>query len=122
MSSIKRISMSECETFIHRDLSMSSRKYAGRPLDIDGMTIGFVDMERDPPHGGEMHPDGDELLLVVSGRLQVIMDSEPESPCELGPGEACIVPKGEWHRTKLIERTQILYISPGPNSEHRPMK
>ena len=50
--------------------------------------------------------DGDEILYVISGKV-------------LGTGQACIVPKGEWHRVDVLETTQLLYITPGPNGDHR---
>lgn len=121
MSKITPIDASRHAFDIHRDLSVSVRaQRPGPPQRIDGMTVGFVTMSRDAPHGGEVHPDGDEILYVISGRVRVIGDSQPDAPVELGPGEACIVPKGEWHRVNLLERTQLLHITPGPNGDHRP--
>lgn len=114
--------MLQTETLISRDLHMKPGKMGGGPPEyVDGFSVGFVDMEREPPHGGEMHPDGDELLLVISGRVKVFFEREPDSPRELGAGDACIVPKGEWHKLKLVERSKIIYITPGPNSKHRPL-
>ena len=106
---------------IHRDLSVSAReRKPGPPERIDGMTVGIVTMEHDAPHGGEVHPDGDEILYVISGRLRVTSDSASTEPLELGPGGACIVAKGEWHRVHVLEKTQLLHITPGPNGDHRP--
>lgn len=85
------------------------------------MTIGIVTLTEDAPHRGEVHPDGDEILYVVSGRLRVTGESEPDSAFELGAGQACIVPKGEWHLVKLLEPTQLIHITPGPNGDHRPL-
>ena len=85
------------------------------------MTIGIVTMVRDAPHGGEVHPDGDEILYVGSGRLRVTGESEPSAAIELGAGEACIVRKGEWHRVRVLEKTQLIHITPGPNGDHRPL-
>ena len=76
-------------------------------------------MAHDAPHGGEVHPDGDEILYVISGKVRVVGDSEPDAPVELGPGDACIVPRGEWHRVKIVEPTQLIHITPGPNGDHR---
>ncbi len=107
---------------IHRDLSVSAReRKPGPPERIDGMTVGIVTMTRDAPHGGEVHPDGDEILYIISGRVRVTGESEPNGPLELGPGEACIIPKGEWHRVSLIEPAQFIHITPGPNGDYRPL-
>ena len=106
---------------INRDLSVSTRERKPGPPDrIDGMTVGIVTMEHDAPHGGEVHPDGDEILYVISGRVRVVGDSTPEEPLELGPGSACVVRKGEWHKVAVLEKTQLLHITPGPNGDHRP--
>jgi quercetin dioxygenase-like cupin family protein len=77
-------------------------------------------MSRAPPHGGELHLDGDELIYVIAGKVRVIGESAPVEPCELGPGDMCIVPKGEWHRLQLLEPTRLIHITPGPRGEHRP--
>ena len=48
---------------------------AGRPPQrIDGFTIGAPVIAGDPPHDGEMHPDGDELLYLVSGTATVTLE------------------------------------------------
>lgn len=67
----------------------------GPPPRLDGYTIGAPLLTREPPHGGEMHPDGDELLFLVSGRIRVVLeDREPPRQVELAPGQALIVPRG----------------------------
>lgn len=122
MKEITPVDVSRCVFDVNRDLSVAVRaRKPGPPERIDGMTIGIVTMTEDAPHRGEVHPDGDEILYVVSGRLRVTGESAPNSPIELGPGEACIVPKGEWHLVKLLEPTQLVHITPGPNGDHRPL-
>jgi len=122
MSKINRVDVSRHLLDIHRDLSVTARvSRRGPPERIDGMTIGIITMTHDAPHRGEVHPDGDEILYVISGRLRVTGESEPDAPIELGPGEACIVRKGEWHRVNVLEKTQLIHITPGPNGDHRPL-
>lgn len=105
---------------IHRDLSVTTRqREPGPPKRIDGMTVGIVTMERSAPHGGEVHPDGDEILYVISGKVRVICDSEP-APLELNAGDACIVPAGEWHKVDVLQPTRLVHITPGPHGDHRP--
>jgi quercetin dioxygenase-like cupin family protein len=107
---------------LRRDLSVTSRATKpGPPERIDGVTIGFVSVTRDAPHKGEVHPDGDEILYVISGRLRVIGESEPNKVLNLGPGDACIVRKGEWHRVIMLEPAQLIHITPGPRGDHRPL-
>jgi quercetin dioxygenase-like cupin family protein len=122
MSKIVPIDVSRFSIDIHRDLSVATRaRKPGPPERIDGMTMGVVTMAGDAPHGGEVHPDGDEILFVISGRLRVTGDSQPGDGLELGPGDACIVRKGEWHRVSVLEPARFVHITPGPNGDHRPL-
>jgi len=94
----------------------------GPPPRIDGLTIGAPRMTREPPHAGEMHPDGDELLFLISGKVTVVLeDQEPPRRVGLSPGQAIVVPRGVWHRVLLGEPSQILHVTPGPGGEHRPL-
>jgi quercetin dioxygenase-like cupin family protein len=122
VSKVTRIDVSRNLFDIHRDLSVSVRTpRPGPPERIDGMTVGIVNLTHDAPHKGEVHPDGDEILYVISGKLRITLESEPDAAFDLGPGEACIIPKGEWHLVSLLEHTQLLHITPGPNGDHRPL-
>lgn len=106
---------------IHPDRRIEPAEHRpGPPERIDGHTLGIVRMAASAPHGGEMHPDGDEILYVITGRVRVTGDSAPESPLELGPGQACIVPAGEWHTVDVLEPVQLVHLTPGPGGAHRP--
>ena len=121
MPTIKPIDPARFAFHLPPDRSIQAAEHKpGPPERIDGLTVGIIHMTQNPPHGGEMHPDGDELLYVISGRVNVIGDSDPE-PLRLAPGDACIVPKGEWHRVDIQEPTTLLHITPGPGHEHRPI-
>jgi quercetin dioxygenase-like cupin family protein len=120
MSAIERFDPSRHSVAISRDLRMvpvANRR--GPPLRTEGLCVGVADMTGDPPHAGERHPDGDEFIYVLSGRVTVTVDSAPDACLELRPGDACIIPKGEWHRVHLLEPTRLLHITPGPNGDHR---
>ncbi len=87
MSKIERVDVARNVLDVHRDLSVSARvRKPGPPERIDGMTVGIQTVTQDAPHGGEMHPDGDEILHVISGRFRVTGDSEPKASIELGAG------------------------------------
>ena len=92
----------------------------GPPVRADGMTVGIIDMTTDAPHNGEMHPDGDELLYVISGSVEVTSDESPDALI-LGPNESCIIAKGEWHNVHVVEPAKLIHITPGPGGEHRPL-
>jgi mannose-6-phosphate isomerase-like protein (cupin superfamily) len=107
---------------LRRDFSVTPRAIKpGPPQRIDGVTIGFVSVTSDAPHKGEVHPDGDEILYVISGRLRVIGESAPSEGIDLGAGDACIVRKGEWHRVMMVEPALLVHITPGPHGDYRPL-
>ena len=81
-------------------------------------------MTENAPHDGEMHPDGDEVLYLISGRVRVTLETaaaEALDELEMQPGDGLIVPKGVWHRVDVLEPCQIMYVTPGPRSEFRPL-
>jgi mannose-6-phosphate isomerase-like protein (cupin superfamily) len=96
----------------------------GRPPErIDGFTVGAPMLTGDAPHGGEMHPDGDELLYLVSGAITVRLElPEGARTVDMGAGDALVVPQGTWHRIKLREPGRLVHITPGPHGDHRPLE
>ncbi len=119
MKKLEPIDMRKHVIDVTKDWSISARATRpGPPVRIDGVTFGVATMTRDAPHGGEVHPDGDEILYVVSGKVRISCDSMTED-LTLSPGQACIVPCGEWHRVHLLEPTQLVHITPGPRGDHR---
>lgn len=91
------------------------------PVPVDGITFGIATMSRNSPHGGEMHPDGDEVLYLISGRIIVVFTDSDEPDHEMRPGDGLVVPRGVWHRVDIIEPSQIVYLTPGPNNQFRPL-
>jgi hypothetical protein len=56
---------------------------------VEGRLAGEARMTRNPPHAGEMHPDGDELLYLVEGAVDIVLDEETGERClSLQPGQA----------------------------------
>ncbi|MDT5081597.1 MAG: hypothetical protein QOJ80_6234 [Mycobacterium sp.] len=94
---------------------------AGRPPQrIDGFTIGAPHVAGDPPHDGEMHPDGDELLYLVSGAAMLTLElSGGNTQVDLRAGDAIVVPQGVWHLITSLETYQLIHITPGPNGDAR---
>jgi mannose-6-phosphate isomerase-like protein (cupin superfamily) len=97
---------------------------SGRPPHrIDGVSIGAPMLTQDAPHAGEMHPDGDELLYLISGAFSVRLElPEGDRTVELATaGDAIVVPQGVWHLVSLREPGILLHITPGPHGDHRPL-
>ena len=91
------------------------------PIPVEGATFGVASMSENSPHGGEMHPDGDEVLYLISGRANVVFVEDDEENIEMRPGDGLVVPRGMWHRVDILEPCQIVYVTPGPNNEFRPL-
>lgn len=89
------------------------------PIPFEGLTFGVAAMSENSPHGGEMHPDGDEILYLISGRVNVVLLGDAEESIDVKPGDGLVVPRGTWHRVDIIEPSQIVYITPGPNNQFR---
>ena len=95
----------------------------GPPPRVDGDPLALESLEESPPHLGERHPDGDELICLVSGQVNVaIKTPDGDQHYVLGPGEALIVPRGLWHRVQVDRPTRLLHLTPGPSGEHRPLR
>ena len=98
---------------------------ADRPdpqLPVDGATFGIATMSENSPHNGERHPDGDEVLYLISGKVRVVFVNGEHDDVDVNPGDGLIVPKGIWHRVDILEPSQIVYLTPGPNNEYRPLE
>jgi mannose-6-phosphate isomerase-like protein (cupin superfamily) len=69
----------------------------------------------------EMHPLGDELLLLLTGAVDVALE-EPGGPrvISLHPGQVCIVPRGVWHRVILREPGDLVFVTPPKGTQLRP--
>jgi mannose-6-phosphate isomerase-like protein (cupin superfamily) len=89
---------------------------------IDGVMAMAPLLTRNPPHAGEMHPGGDELIFLISGRLDLIAEEDGgETVTPMGAGQAVVIPKGVWHRLDIKEPCQLVVMTPGPESRHRPL-
>ncbi len=95
----------------------------GPPKRIDGFTVGAPLVMGAGPHARERHPDGDELLYVISGRIAVIVEEDgAERTIEVGAGQAFIVPRGTRHRVVADEPSRIVHVTPGPDGDYRPLR
>lgn len=57
--------------------------------------------------------------MVMSGKCQAVLDApDGDQTIDLGPGDAFIVPQNTWHRVVILEPCQLVFVTPGPRSEH----
>ena len=94
----------------------------GRPPNrIVGYTVQCSALGGPPPHGGEMHPDADELLYLVSGRIRLSLELPGgDRQVDVEAGQAIVVPRGTWHQIHAEEPGRLLNITPGPGGQARP--
>lgn len=68
----------------------------------------------------ERHPNGDELLIILSGSMDLVFEmSAEEVRVELGTGQAIVVPAGVWHRQIVRVPGTYIGITYGKGTEHR---
>lgn len=62
----------------------------------------------------ELHPEGDELLYVLDGEVEITLLIEEGAARELIPaGCVFVVPKGLWHRQVARPDATLLAVTPG---------
>jgi mannose-6-phosphate isomerase-like protein (cupin superfamily) len=70
----------------------------------------------------EMHPAGDELLVMLSGEVDLFMQQRPrDRRIRLREGRAFIVPRGLWHRFVVCKPFEMLFCTPARGSRHKPV-
>ena len=78
---------------------------------IGNLTLGVMSYTGLTPW--ERHPDGDELLLVLDGELEVtVLTDDGPVTRKLRAGEAFVCPQGLWHRQLAEKSVSMLYGTP----------
>jgi uncharacterized cupin superfamily protein len=73
-------------------------------------------------NGWERHPAGEELVYLLSGRVDVVQEVDgDEHVVALRPGDAMINPANIWHTARVHEPGLALFVTPGAGTEHRPL-
>lgn len=67
----------------------------------------------------ERHPDGDELLQVLDGAVDVtLLTDDGTVERTLASGSVFIVPSGLWHRQRPHAAVTLMFATPSQNTEH----
>lgn len=64
----------------------------------------------------EIHPKGDELVMLLSGDTDLVLANEDGSETVRRistPGDYVIVPKGSWHTARPHALTSMIFLTPG---------
>jgi quercetin dioxygenase-like cupin family protein len=69
----------------------------------------------------ERHPAGDELVVLLAGRVDLVLEVDGDvRRVELTPGMAIVNPRGVWHTADVHEPGRALFVTPGRGTETRP--
>lgn len=62
----------------------------------------------------ERHPNGDELLLVTDGQIdiEVLEDDGASHRVHIAEGALFVVPRGKWHQLTATDNVNIVFASP----------
>lgn len=70
----------------------------------------------------ERHPAGDEIVVLLSGAMDFVLDEDgAEKVVPLRGLAAVVVPAGTWHTVRVREPGEALFITRGEGTEHRPL-
>jgi mannose-6-phosphate isomerase-like protein (cupin superfamily) len=87
----------------------------------DGYLVTRFTSTADWPHW-EVHPEGEELVIMLSGRVDLLLDDERrQRTVPLRAGQAWINQRGVWHRAIVHEPADMLFITAGKGTRHRPI-
>ena len=70
----------------------------------------------------EMHPEGDEVVICISGRITLIQECEgdQQNTIALEAGDYAINAAGIWHTADTDGPASALFITAGAGTCHRP--
>lgn len=72
----------------------------------------------------EIHPNGDEIVLLISGRAVMVLEAADGSHRQVildSPGSFAFVPRETWHTAKIDRESVMLFITAGEGTRNRPV-
>jgi hypothetical protein len=119
-----------CETYVHLADGPDARRVEVTPdfwrtLDEKpelhgGRLVTASRFTADWPHW-EMHPAGEELVLLVTGALDLVLEDAGGARTTLplrGRG-AVLIPRGTWHWARVREPSELWFVTYGEGTQHR---
>lgn len=92
---------------------------AARVARGEGWLVGIYHIEEDGK-AWEMHPSGEELLAMLTGDMNLLLEiGGREVVVELPAGQAFVVPRGTWHRQVVRSPGDYLGVTYGKGTQHR---
>jgi mannose-6-phosphate isomerase-like protein (cupin superfamily) len=74
----------------------------------------------DWPHW-EMHPAGEELVVLSSGALDLVLEGADgaHTALALRGRRAVLIPRGTWHWARVHEPSEMWFVTYGEGTRHR---
>jgi len=69
----------------------------------------------------EMHPAGEELVVLIAGALELVLEDErgARSALPLRGRGAVLIPRGTWHWARVHEPSEMWFVTYGAGTQHR---
>lgn len=69
----------------------------------------------------EMHPDAEELVYLLSGRIDFLQQTpDGVTTTSLDGRGAILVPRGVWHTARVYAPSRMLFVTMGVGTQHKP--
>jgi mannose-6-phosphate isomerase-like protein (cupin superfamily) len=69
----------------------------------------------------EMHPQGDELVYLLSGDVELHLElPEGLRTVRITGRGAKLIPRGVWHTARVFAPSRMLFVTRGEGTRHRP--
>jgi mannose-6-phosphate isomerase-like protein (cupin superfamily) len=97
-------------------------RFAGRPELAEGRMVWTAAQARDWANW-EKHPNGDAVYYLLSGAVDIVVEvGDAERTISLRPNNACVVPRGVWHRVVVQQPANLLGVTRSAGKELRPVE
>jgi len=70
----------------------------------------------------EKHPEGEEFVYLLSGAIDFVLERPGgDEVVSLRAGSAYLVPRNVWHRQIVRAPGDVLFVTAGKGTQHRPV-
>lgn len=109
----KRATIEAADAGLYQRLDANYADFAGHEL------IALHQFDSDWPTW-EIHPHGDELVVLMSGQITFVMRLPEGEECVrlTEPGSYAIVPRNVWHTARTDVPCSVLFVTPGQGTQN----
>ncbi|MDO3383750.1 cupin domain-containing protein [Gilvimarinus algae] len=110
----KVASVERADTTLYERLDANYSDFVGHEL------VSCYEFDSDWP-SWEVHPHGDEVVLLLSGDVTFVLQTDSGEHCvNLNKqGQYVLVPRGVWHTARTNTASKLLFVTPGQGTQHR---